>query len=59
MTSEFIWFLCNCCQVDTHKYSYRFVGKYDKGIYSVLQRKPINSDEDWVDIRKIYPAETI
>lgn len=57
MINYFIWLLSNCCQVDTHKYSYRLVGKYDDGIYSVLQRKPLGSDEDWVTVRKIYPDE--
>ena len=55
MTKEFIWLLCNTCQVDTHKYTYRIIGKYDDEMYSVVQRKSLGSDEPWEDIRKIYP----
>lgn len=51
MLDDFICALRNYCQIDTHKFSYRLIGRFDNGIYTVIQRKPLNSDEAWKDFR--------
>lgn len=57
MLSTFIYLLRSGCQANTHKYTYRLVGKYDNRAYSVLQRRPIGTFGGWVDVRKIYQDE--